>query len=259
MSRNKKVNFEEIRVACSECSLTDLCLPHGMEVDELEALEQFIKRLPPLQPGQHLYRAGDAGHSLFAVRSGCLKSYCTTEDGEEQVLGFTLPGELVGLDGLNNGRYASNSIVLETTSVCGLPYDQLETLCQDLPSLHRQVMRIVGKEISSYHQMLMLLGKRSAEERLASFLVSLSSRYKVRGLSATEFNLPMSRQDIGNYLGLAIETVSRLFAHFQEAQLLTVRRRQIVLKDLEKLQGMVEGCMMDHSASARLGSGQVPR
>jgi CRP/FNR family transcriptional regulator len=251
VSRNKKLSTEEIKVACSECSLTELCLPHGMDTDELETLEQFIKRLSPLQPVQHLYRAGDVGHALFAVRSGCLKSYCTTEDGEEQVLGFTLPGELVGLDGLYNGRYTSNSIALETASVCALPYDQLEVLCQRLPSLHRQVMRIIGKEITNGHQMLMLLGKRSAEERLASFLISLSARYKLRGLSATEFNLPMSRQDIGNYLGLAIETVSRLFAHFQQTQMLTVRRRQIVLKDLGKLKAMVEGCMMDHSASDR--------
>lgn len=251
MSRSKKLNFEEIKIACSECSLTELCLPHGMAAEEVELLEQYIKRQPPMQPGQHLYRAGDPGHALYAVRSGCLKTYCTTEDGEEQVLGFTLPGELVGLDGLNNGRYASNSIALETTSICSLPYDQLETLCQRLPSLYRQVMSIVGKVITSDHQMLMLLGKRSAEERLASFLINLSARYKLRGLSPTEFNLPMSRQDIGNYLGLAIETVSRLFAHFQEARMLTVRRRQIVLKDLEKLQALVEACITDHSASSR--------
>ncbi|MFV1974041.1 MAG: fumarate/nitrate reduction transcriptional regulator Fnr [Thiohalobacterales bacterium] len=250
MPARKKLKIDEIKVSCSNCSLADLCLPHGMNTDEMEALDSVIKHQAPLQPGQHLYRSGDPGISLFAVRSGCLKTYCTTEDGDEQVLGFTLPGELVGLDGLNNGHYVSNSIALETASVCAMPYDHLENLCRDLPSLQRQVMRIVGKEVTADQEMLMLLGKRSAEERLAAFLVSLSIRYQSRNLSATEFNLPMSRQDIGNYLGLAIETVSRLFAHFQEQKLLTVNRRAVVLTDLERLKGMVEGCQLYKSATS---------
>ena len=248
MPASKKLNIVDIKVSCGNCSLTDLCLPHGMDVDDVDALERVVKRLPPLQPGKHLYRTGDPGRALFAVRSGCLKTYCTTEDGDEQVLGFTLPGELVGLDGLHNGHYVSNSIALETASVCALPYDQLENLCHTLPALQRQVMRIVGKEVAEDQKMLMLLGKRSAEERLAAFLVSLSMRYKSRNLSPTEFNLPMSRQDIGNYLGLAIETVSRLFAHFQDKKLLTVNRRAVVLTDLERLKAMVEGCQLGEYA-----------
>jgi CRP/FNR family transcriptional regulator len=246
----KKLKIDEIKVSCSNCSLAELCLPHGMNADEMVALDSAVKRHPPLQPGQHLYRTGDPGSALFAVRSGCLKTYCTTRDGDEQVLGFTLPGELVGLDGLSNGHYMSNSIVLETASVCTLPYDQLELLCHTLPALQRQVMRIVGKEVAVDHEMLMLLGKRNAEERLATFLMGLSGRYKSRNLSATEFNLPMSRQDIGNHLGLAIETVSRLFAHFQEQKLLTVNRRAVVLRDLEQLKGMVEGCQLGNSADS---------
>jgi CRP/FNR family transcriptional regulator len=248
--RKKKLKIEDIKISCGSCSLAELCLPRGMNQAEMEEMEKIVKHQPPLQPGQHLYRAGDTGSALFSVRSGCLKSYCTTEDGDEQVLGFTLPGEMVGLDGLHSGRYVSNSIVLETASVCILPYNQIERLCQTLPPLHKQVMRIVGKEVSNDHEMLMLLGKRSAEERLAAFLANLSGRYKVRGLSATEFNLPMSRQDIGNYLGLAIETVSRLFAHFQEDQLLTVNRRRVVLKDIDRLKGMVEGCLHGRYVSA---------
>ena len=250
MPARKKLKIDEIKVSCSDCSLAELCLPHGMDAADIEALDKAVKRQPPLQPGQHVYRAGDAGTSLFAVRSGCLKSYCTTEDGDEQVLGFTLPGELVGLDGLNDGHYASSSIVLETSCVCALPYTQLENLCNSLPSLHRQVMHIIGKEVTADQEMLMLLGKRSAEQRLAAFLVSLSRRYKSRSLSATEFNLPMSRQDIGNYLGLAIETVSRLFALFQEEGLLRVNRRQIVLTDLDSLKVMVEGCRLGRNTAS---------
>jgi CRP/FNR family transcriptional regulator len=148
----------------------------------------------------------------------------------------------VGLDGMSDGSYASSSVVLETTSICELPYDRLEDLCHSLAGLNRQMMRVVSKEITADQDMLLLLGKRNAEERLAAFLLSLSSRYKSRGLSTTEFNLPMSRQDIGNYLGLAIETVSRLFASFQKDKLLKVNRRQVVLVNMPRLRAMVEGC-----------------
>lgn len=248
---NRPLNLDEIKVSCSDCSLTELCLPHGMGADEIEALDSIVRRVPPLQPGQHLYRAGDRGRALFAIRSGATKSYCITEGGDEQVLGFTLPGELVGLDGLSDGSYTSSAVVLETSSVCEMPYDSLAGLCDQLPGLNRQIMRVASREISAGQQMLMQLGKRTAEERLASFLLSLSSRYHQRGLSATEFNLPMSRQDIGNYLGLAIETVSRLFAHFQEQDVLAVNRKHITILDLEMLRLMVEGCVGWHDAAPR--------
>ena len=241
-AKNGILKIADIKVSCRNCSLSELCLPHGMSGDDMEALDHIVKRQQPYQPGQHIFRAGDRSHALFAVRSGALKTYCTTADGDEQVIGFTLPGELVGLDGMSDGSYGSSSVVLETASVCELPYDRLEDMCHSLPGLNRQMMRVVGKEVSSDQSMLLLLGKRSADERLASFLLSLSTRYKSRHLSGTEFNLPMSRQDIGNYLGLAIETVSRLFAAFQKDKLLTVNRRQIVLVDLPRLQAMVEGC-----------------
>jgi CRP/FNR family transcriptional regulator len=241
--QNKTLTMDDIKVSCGSCSLAQLCLPHGMNAKELDELDKIVVRHQPYQPGEHLFRAGDSSRSMYALRSGALKSYCTTEDGEEQVIGFTLPGELLGLDGMENGCYASNALVLETSSICELPFNRIEELCQTLPGLHRQMMRVVGKEITSDQRMLLLLGKRSAEERLATFLLSLSKRYKSRGLSATEFNLPMSRQDIGNYLGLAIETVSRLFAQFQNAGLLRVNRRQVVLTDLEKLSSIVEGCV----------------
>ena len=240
--KNKALKIEDVKVSCRGCSLTDLCLPHGMQESELAELDKIVRHHPPIQPGQHLYHPGDSSRSLFAVRSGALKNYCITESGDEQVLGFTLPGELVGLDGLADGRHSSAAVTLETTSICEMPFDSLESLCMKLPSLNRQLLRVASKEISDDHQMLMQLGKRSAEERLASFLLSLSRRYQSRGLSATEFNLPMSRQDIGNYLGLAIETVSRLFAHFVDEELLQVNRKSITILDLPNLQAMVEGC-----------------
>lgn len=251
-NKSKTLNIEDARISCQKCSLADLCIPHGMEAGEIKQLDKILKRQKPCQPGQHLFRADDKSTAVYAVRSGAFKSYCITKDGDEQVLGFTLPGELVGLDGLAGESYSSASVALETSSVCELPFNKLEELCHSLPGLQRQMMRLIGKEISSDQKMLMLLGKRSAEERLASLLLSLSIRYKARGFSANEFNLPMSRQDIGNYLGLAIETVSRLFAHFQEEKLLTVNRKQIRIIDHAKLKSMVDGCAGDIPESAQL-------
>lgn len=246
--KNKTLTLEELKVSCRNCSLSDLCLPHGMAVHELEKLDSIVLHHQPFQPGQHLFRPGDKSRALFAVRSGALKSYCITQDGEEQVLGFTLPGELTGMDGLGGGSYASAAVALETSSICELPFSKLEGLCNELPNLHKQMMSVMGREITEDQHMLMLLGKRTAEERLASFLLSLSMRYSQRGLSPTEFNLPMSRQDIGNYLGLAIETVSRLFAQFQEKQMVQVNRRRVVITDLRRIKAMVEPCVQHHIA-----------
>jgi len=249
--KKQKLDIEQIKMRCQDCTLADLCLPRGMEKEDLEKLDHIVNRSPPYHRGDHLFRPGHKSHALFAVRSGALKSYCITEDGEEQVLGFILPGELTGMDGLADDHYASASIALETTSICELPFDQLNPLCSELPGVHEQIMRIVGKEITTDHQMLMLLGKRNAEERLASFLLSLSSRYKKRGLSPDEFYLPMSRQDIGNYLGLAIETVSRLFARFQDEGFLTVDRKLITIRKPETLNSMVDTCVR-HSLAASM-------
>jgi CRP/FNR family transcriptional regulator len=248
--KNKAPSLHELKVSCQNCTLTELCLPHGMGKEEMEKLDNIVVRQQPYQPGQHLFRPGDKSHALYAVRSGALKSYCITEDGEEQVLGFTLPGELVGMDGLSGGTYSSASVVLETSSICELPYNKLEGLCHELPALQKQMFSLIGREITADQHMLMLLGKRTAEERLASFLLSLSTRYSQRGLSATEFNLPMSRQDIGNYLGLAIETVSRLFAQMQERKVLKVNRRQIIILEPLTLKAMVEACVRQSIGTA---------
>lgn len=240
---NKLLKLDEIKASCEKCRLADLCLPYGMDSDEVNQLDEVLERKKPYQKGEHLFRAGDKSGSIFAVRSGALKSYYVTKNGTEQVLGFTLPGELVGFDGLSGDSYSSASVALEISSICELPYNQLEKLSHKLPGLQKQIMRLVGKEFTLENQLLMMLGHLSAEEKLAAFLLSLSTRYKTRGLSGDEFYLQMSRQDIGNYLGLAIETVSRLFARFSEEKLLTVNRKHIKIINQAKLESMVDGCI----------------
>jgi CRP/FNR family transcriptional regulator, anaerobic regulatory protein len=231
-------DFARIKVACTNCTLYQLCLPVGMGDPELALLEDIIKVRRPLARGQHLYQMGDGFASLYAVRSGSLKTYTLTEDGREQVTGFHLPGELVGLDAISAERHHCAAKALETTSVCEIPFDRFEELWVRIPSLPHQLLRLMSKEMRHDQTLLMLLGKKAAEERLAAFLVNLAGRFGQRGFSSREFNLSMSRNDIGNYLGLAVETVSRLFTHFQELSLLNVHRKSVQLLDLPALQAL---------------------
>ena len=224
------------KVACQDCSLYQLCLPVGIDQAELRELDRIIKRRRPIQRGEHLFANCDAFHSIYAVRSGSLKTYSLTADGREQVTGFFLPGEIVGLDAIGGGQHSCAARALETTSVCEIPFTELETLGERLPSLPKQMLRIMSKEMHHDQLLLMLLGKRSADERLAAFLISLSQRFGQRGYSSSEYNLSMARNDIGNYLGLAVETVSRLFTRFQQQGLIEVQNKYIRLQNMEQLQ-----------------------
>jgi CRP/FNR family transcriptional regulator len=231
----KVVSLKEIKVACQECSLNEICLPVGMGETDLNRLDSIIDRKRPLGRGDHLFRIGDPFQSLYAVRSGSLKTYATSEDGQEQVMGFHLPGELVGLDAIADGRHPLAAKALETTSICEIPFSELEALSNQLPTLQHQLLRVMSQEIRDDEQNMVTLGQKSAEERLASFLIGISSRFRRRGFSENQFNLSMSRSDIGNYLGLALETVSRLFTRFQNEGLLHVDRKHIELLDRERL------------------------
>lgn len=240
------VKLDQIKVACKDCNLFQLCLPVGIDARELEELDNIIKRRRPVKRGEHLFQVGDAFQAIYAVRSGSIKTYSPTEDGHEQVTGFHLPGELLGLDAINLQHHPCAAKALETTSVCEIPFDRLEELSARLPSLQHQLLRIMSKEILHDQSLLMLLAKRSAEERLAALLLSLSSRYQQRGFSPTDFYLSMSRNDIGNYLGLAVETVSRLFTRFQDEGLLNVQRKHVCITDLPRLRAAantLNGCV----------------
>lgn len=242
------LDYPALKVACSECNLSHLCMPMGLDAEDLERLDKIVRRPKPLRRGAHLYRAGDPFRCIYAVRSGSVKTYTPCEDGSEQVIGFHLPGELVGLDAIESERHVCSARILETAAVCELPFRRLEELSETLPSLQRQFIRILSKELAREEAMLMLLAKATAEERLASFLVNLSSRFRARGFSETEFNLSMSRHEIGNYLGLAVETVSRMFSRLQEDGVVTVLRKNVRIQDLGRLRAMAGGELDDLSA-----------
>lgn len=235
LSDRKIISFENIKIACKSCSLVTLCLPMGLEPEDVERLDRIVKRSRPLHRGDHLFREGDKFQCLYIVKTGSVKTYAPSEDGGEQVLGFHLPGELIGLDAIEKASHHCSAKVLETTAVCEIPFSQLAELSTDIPSLQHQMYRLLSKEISQDENMLTLLGKNNAEERLAAFLLSLSGRFKRRGFSPYDFYLSMSRHEIGNYLGLAVETVSRLFTRFQDDGLLRVERKHILLKDIKRL------------------------
>lgn len=244
------VDLAHLKVACKDCNLFQLCLPVGISADDLERLDKIIKRRRPVKRGEHLFQVGDPFQAIYAVRSGSIKTYTPTEDGGEQVTGFHLPGEILGLDAINSETHPCAARALETTSICEIPFNRLEELSHHVPSLQHQILKVMSKEISMDHSLLMLLGRKTADERLASFLLSLSNRYQQRGFSATEFNLSMSRNDIGNFLGLAVETVSRLFSRFHEEGLLEVRRKYINLLDRERLQRLADAGQGSSQAQA---------
>ncbi len=231
----KVVKLSTIRQACSECNLFQLCLPVSLENDDVEMLDQIVQRRRPLARGEHLYRAHDEFNAIYAVRAGAIKTTMLSPEGEEQITGFHLPGEILGLDAISGSRHPCNAIALETTSVCEIPFDNLESLAAQIPGLQHTLLRIMSKEIFEDQEMLYAVAKRTAEERLAIALLSFSERFGRRGLSSRNFRLPMSRTDLANYLGLAPETMSRLFKRFQEQGLLHAEGKEVVLKDMDGL------------------------
>lgn len=218
-------------VTCKECSLSPVCLPLAVSKDELETLDGIIRRSRPLRRGEGLFRAGDPFQSVYAVRSGAFKTCTLTVDGEEQVTGFYLPGEILGMDGLGTNVHTNTARALESASICEIPFSKLETLSSRIPSLQRHFFQLMSREIQADQQLMLLLTKKAADARLAAFLLNLGSRYGRRGLSNRRLRLPMSRNDIGNYLGLAVETVSRIFTRLQGSNVLAVAGKEIEITD----------------------------
>ena len=225
-------------VNCGDCRLAPLCLPIALNTVEVDQLDEIVKRGRPLVKGEHLYRQGDTFHSVYAVRSGSFKAYSSADDGTEQVTGFYLPGEIIGMDGISSMKHCSSAVTLETSSVCEIPFASLGDLSRQLPSLQQRFFQIMGKEITKDQQMLTQLSKNSAEERVASFLLGVSARNHHRNLSATRFRLSMSRSEIGNYMGLTVETVSRVFSRLQKQEILGVDNREVEILDMASLKAI---------------------
>jgi len=226
----------EHRVVCEDCSLYRLCLPLGLHNNDLARLDKIIKRSKSYKRGHPLFSTDTAFKSLYVVRSGSFKTSISASNGREQVTGFYFPGEFIGLDAIHEQAYKSNAKALETSTVCELPYENLKELGQEMLQLQLQLLSRLSKELSGDKSLMLLLGKKSADEKLATYLLSLSKRFKERGFSATEFQLSMSRSDIGNHLGLAVETVSRLFSRFQEQGLIVINGKAISLQDRDKIE-----------------------
>ncbi|MBN7118436.1 fumarate/nitrate reduction transcriptional regulator Fnr [Ectopseudomonas oleovorans] len=240
MSESIKLHKQH-QAHCKDCSLASLCLPLSLNMEDMDALDDIVKRGRPLKKGEFLFRQGDSFGSVFAVRSGALKTFSLSDGGEEQITGFHLPSELVGLSGVDGERYPVSAQALETTSACEIPFERLDDLALQLPQLRRQLMRIMSREIRDDQQMMLLLSKKTADERIATFLVNLSARFRARGFSANQFRLAMSRNEIGNYLDLAVETVSRVFTRFQQNKLLEAEGKEVHILDPIELCALAGG------------------
>lgn len=228
-----------IKVACSSCNLRELCLPMGLNPDEMTKLDRVVSTRKRVKRGGSLFNAGDPFTSLYAVRSGFFKTTITTPDGRDQVTGFQMTGEIIGLDGIVHDRHSCDAIALEDAEVCVMPFDQVEQLSREFTTLQHHVHKIMSREIVRDHSVMLLLGSMRAEERLAAFLLNLVQRLHARGFSQSEFNLRMTREEIGSYLGMKLETVSRTFSKFVEDGIIEVKQRYVHIKDTEALKRIV--------------------
>lgn len=229
------------RVACSSCSLRELCLPMGLSKHELEQLDTLVNARRTVRRGESLFRRTDPFTALYAVRSGFFKSCSTSEDGREQVTGFQMAGDLLGFDGIGDNRHSCDAIALEDSQVCVVPYARLEELSREFGELQRQFHRVMSREIVREHGVMMLLGSMRAEERVAAFLANLAQRLEARGFSPSSLVLRMTREEIGVYLGLKLETVSRCFSKFHEDGILEVQQRNVRILDPEALRRIIAG------------------
>lgn len=235
-------SLHTLKVSCSNCSLRELCLPVGLNRDEMAQLDAVIRQSRRLKRGEYLFHSGEGFRSLYAVRTGFFKTCVSSQDGREQVTGFHMSGELMGLDGISASQHGCDAIALEDSEVCELPFNRMETLGRDIPSLQHHFFRLMSREIVRDQSVMLLLGNMKAEERLAAFLLNLSQRLSARGFAAFDFILRMSREEIGSFLGLKLETVSRTLSKFQQQGWLKVDHKHIQVLQPEELKALVAGC-----------------
>ena len=233
------MTIKAIKVACSNCNLRDLCMPMGLNADELIRVDELVAVRRPVKRGTTLFHSGEKFSSLYAIRTGFFKTYVITEDGRDQVTGFQMAGEIIGLDGIVNDQHTCNAIALENAEVCVIPFDRIEEISREVSALQHHVHRIMSREIVREHGVMLLLGSMRAEERLAAFLLNLVQRLEARGFSRSELVLRMTREEIGSYLGMKLETVSRTFSKFADEGLIKVSQRNISILDSDALKRIV--------------------
>lgn len=232
--KRRPARVAAVPTQCTTCTLREVCLPCGLPANDTYLLGEMVYTRRRVKRGDCLFRAGGGFDSLYAVRSGFFKSSVGLEDGRDQVTGFHMAGEILGLDGIGSGAHSADVMALEDSEVCVIPYAHLEE-----PALQRQLQKVMSRELVRDQGVMMLLGTMRAEERLAAFLLNLSQRFVARGFSQHEFHLRMTRDEIGSYLGLSLETVSRLFSRFQDEGLITVQQKHIRILDVAGLRAVM--------------------
>ncbi|PSS57906.1 fumarate/nitrate reduction transcriptional regulator Fnr [Pseudomonas sp. BBP2017] len=242
MSEARPFKSQSLKSACSNCSVLELCLPLGLTGLEIERLDTLIVQRFKVKKGAALYRAGDPLRSLYAVRIGSFKTSMLSIDGREQVTGFQIPGEMLGLDAISTDLHTCNAVALEDSEVCPVHFAQLEKLAQELPSLQHNLNKLLSREIVRDHDMLMMLGNMNSDERLAAFLLNLSQRLNERGYSSSSFVLKMRREEIGSYLGLRLETICRGIAHLRDLGLVEINGRDVNIQNMDGLKQLILGC-----------------
>jgi len=233
------MNPQTIKVACSNCNLRELCMPMGLTPEEIERLDHVVANRRKVKRGTSLFRNGEKFNSLYAIRTGFFKTCVASEDGRDQVTGFQMAGEIIGLDGIVNDHHTCDAVALEDAEVCVMPFDRIEDLSREINGLQRHVHKIMSREIVREHGVMLLLGSMRAEERLAAFLLNLVQRLHARGFSQSELILRMTREEIGSYLGLKLETVSRTFSKFVEDGIVEVKQRHVRILDTDALSQIV--------------------
>lgn len=231
--------FRAPKVRCRLCCLQEFCEPESLERDEIDFLETFVKKQEVrLRRGERLYRQGDEFRALTALHTGSLKVTVAAPDGTERVTRFAISGDMVGMDGIESGRHGGEAVALEESGACLLPWTRVEEAAARIALVRRQLVRMLSREIRRGEAVGLLLGRLSAKERFAAFLLDLSDRFASRGLDGLRFRLSMSRPDIGSFLGITSETVSRLFSEFRDAGLLGVSAKQVKLLQPELLRAL---------------------
>jgi CRP/FNR family transcriptional regulator len=243
------MDTKSLKVACSSCNLRELCLPVGLNNEELGKLDSLIAGRRRVKRGTTLYKTGDPFTAIYAIRTGFFKTEVNTPDGREQVTGFQMMGEIMGLDGIVQDHHSCDAIALEDSEVCIMPFDRIEELSREFGTLQRHIHKIMSREIVRDQGVMLLLGNMRADERLAAFLVNLVQRLHARGFSQSEVVLRMTRKEIGNYLGMQLETVSRTFSKFVDDGIIAVNQRHITIKDIEALQGLLNTPPSHHCTS----------